>query len=106
MNDQDENFEKLLSMTSRIDDDGFTEALMLRLPPHRDTLRMRTTILLAFTFAACGIVAAVPGARRFLAEVGYGFAGSSAVAGLSLLTVAVVTALLVWGAVAAATSET
>ena len=105
MNDRDENFEKLLSMTSRIDDDGFTEALMLRLPRHRDMLRMRTTSLLVSAFVACGIVAAVPGARRLLAEVGYGFAGSSMVAGLSLLSAAVVTALLVWGAVAAATSE-
>ncbi len=105
MNDQDENFEKLLSMTSRIDDNGFTEALMLRLPAHRDILRMRTTSLLASAFASCGIVAAVPGARQLLAEAGYGFAGSSVVAGFSLLTVAVVAALLVWGAVAAATSE-
>ncbi len=105
MKDQDENFEKLLSMTSRIDDDGFTEALMLRLPAQRDILRMRTTILLTLTFASCGIVAAIPGARQLLTKIGYGFAGSSVVAGLSLLTAAVVTALLVWGAVATATSE-
>ena len=57
MNDRDENFEKLLSMTSRINDDGFTEALMLRLPRHRDMLRMRTTSLLVSAFVACGIVA-------------------------------------------------
>ena len=105
MKDQDEHLERLLSLTPRIDDDGFTEALMLRLPARRDLLRIRTTVLAAFAFAACAIVAAVPGARHFLAEVGYGFAGSSAIQGLSLLTLAAIGALLLWGAVAAATSD-
>jgi len=105
MKDQDENFERLLSLTPQIDDHGFTEALMLRLPPRRDILRIRSIILASFAFAACGIVTVVPGARYFLAEVGHGFAGSSLVGGLSLPTVAVVSVLLLWGAVAAATSE-
>jgi hypothetical protein len=105
MKDREENFEKLLSMTPPIDDDGFTENLMRQLPPQRDVLRIRTTLLLAFTFAACAIVAAVPGARHFLAEFVSGFASSSVVADLSLLTTAVLAALLIWGAVAAATSD-
>jgi len=73
MKDREENFEKLLSMTPPIDDDGFTENLMRQLPPQRDVLRIRTIVLLAFTFAACGVVAAVPGARHFLAEFVSGF---------------------------------
>jgi hypothetical protein len=105
MKDREENLEKLLSAAPQIDDNGFTENLMLRLPPQRDILRIRTTILLAFSFAACAIVAAVPGARQFLAEFVSGFASSSVVADLSLLTTAVLTALLIWGAVAAATSD-
>ena len=105
MKDQKERFEELLSTTPQIDDDGFTETLMLRLPPHRNASRMRTTILLVFSFAACSGVAAVPGARHFLAELVSGFASSSLIAGLSLLPIAVLTALLIWGAVAAAISE-
>ena len=105
MNDREENLEKLLSTAPPIDDDGFTENLMLRLPPQRDILRIRTTLLLAFTFAACAIVVAVPGARHFLAELVSGFSSSSVVADLSLLTTAVLAALLIWGAVAAAISE-
>jgi len=105
MMDREEKFEKLLSMTPQIDDDGFTDALLHRLPTRRDNLRMRTTILLAFALAACGIVAAVPGARHFLADFAHGFAGSSTVAGLNLLSVTVIVALAVWGAVAAATND-
>jgi hypothetical protein len=105
MNDREENLEKLLSAAPQIDDDGFTENLMLRLPPRRDMLRIRTTILLAFSFAACVIVAAVPGARHFLAEFVSGFSSSPVVANFSLLTTAVLAALLTWGAVAAATTE-
>ena len=105
MKDREKNLEKLLSAAPQIDDDGFTENLMLQLPPQRDILRIRATMLLAFTFAACGIVAAVPGARHFLVEFVSGFASSSVVADLSLLTTAVLAALLIWGAVAAATSD-
>ncbi len=105
MKDREENFEKLLSMSPPIDDDGFTENLMLRIPPRRDILRIRTTVLLAFTFAACGIVAAIPGARHFLAEFVSGFALTALLANLSLLTITVLAALLIWGAVAAATSD-
>ena len=105
MTDLEENFEKLLALTPPIDDDGFTESLMLRLPPRRDLLRLRTTLLLAFAFVGCGIVTAIPGARHFLAELVSGFANSSLIANLSLLTIAVLAALLVWGAVTAAISD-
>ena len=44
-------------------------------------------------------------ARHFLAEFVSGFASSPVVADLSLLTTAVLAALLIWGAVAAATSD-
>lgn len=106
MNEREEYLEKLLSTVPQIDDAGFTESLMLRLPPRRNITRIRTTILLAFTFAACAIVGAVPGARHFLAELTAGFSSSSLVAELGLLTTAVVAALLIWGSVAAAVSET
>ena len=105
MKDQEESFEELLSTAPQIDDDGFTETLMLRLPPHRNISRMRTTILLVFSFTACSGVAAVPGARHFLAELVSGFASSSLAAALNPLSVAVLTALLIWGAVAAAISD-
>jgi hypothetical protein len=105
MNDREENFEALLSMNPQIHDDGFTEALMLRLPPRRNLSRIRTAILLAFSLAACGIVAAVPGARHLLAELVSGFARSSLVEGFNLVTAAVLAGLLLWGAVAAATSD-
>ena len=105
MKEQEEHFEKLLSMTPPIDDDGFTENLMLRLPPHRNISRMRTTILLVFSFTACSGVAAVPGARHFLAELVSGFASSSPATALNPLSVAVITGLLIWGGVAAAISD-
>jgi len=105
MKDLAENFEKLLSMTPSIDDDGFTESVMLRLPPRRDLLRFRTALLLAFTCVGCGIVTAIPGARHLLTGFVSGFASGSVIANLSLLTIAVLAALLAWGAVAAATSD-
>jgi hypothetical protein len=105
MKNQEERFEELLSITPQVDDDGFTETLMLRLPPHRNISRMRTTILLVFSFTACSSVAVVPGARHFLAELVSGFASSSLVAALNPLSVAVITGLLIWGGVAAAISD-
>ena len=105
MNEQYESLESLLSKAPHIDDDGFTEALMTRLPPSHPTLRMRTTILLAATMTSCSVVAAVPGARRFLAEISVVFVSGSAAAGSSLLAAGVVVALAVWGAMAAASSE-
>ena len=105
MNEQYESLESLLSKAAHIDDDGFTEALMTRLPPSRPSLRMRTTILLAATLTSCSVVAAVPGARRFLAEISVVFVSGSAAAGSSLLAAGVVVALAVWGAMAAASSE-
>ncbi len=105
MNEQHESLESLISKAPHIDDDGFTEALMTRLPPSRPSLRMRTTILLAATLTSCSVVAAVPGVRRFLAEISVVFVSGSAAAGSSLLAAGVVVALAVWGAMADASSE-
>jgi len=105
MNEHRESLESLLSKSPHIDDDGFTEALMTRLPSGRPSLRMRTIILLASTVVPCGIVAAVPGARRFLAEISVGFVSGSAATGSSLLATGIVAALVVWVAMAAASSE-
>jgi len=105
MKDRIEDLETLLSVTPHVADDGFTDALMERLPPHRPTLRVRSAILLGSAVSSCGIVAAVPAARRIVSEIGLGLAGSSAVAAPGLFVTAALVALLVWGAVAAATSE-
>ena len=105
MNEQRDSLESLLSNASIIDDDGFTEALMNQLPPSRPSLRMRTIILLASTVTSCSIVAAVPGARRFLAELSVGFDSGSTAAGPSLIATGIVVALVVWGVTAAASSE-
>jgi hypothetical protein len=105
MNEQHESLESLLAKASHIDDDGFTDALMTRLPPSRPSLRMRTIILLASTVTSCSVVVAIPGARRFLAEISLGFASGSAATGSSLLAAGTVIALVVWGAMAAAASE-
>ena len=105
MNEQRENLESLLAKAPHIDDDGFTEALMVRLPPGRPSLRMRTIVLLASTLTSCSVVAAVPGARRFLAEISVGFFNASAATGPSLIAAGIVVALVVWGAMAAASSE-
>ena len=105
MNEQRESLEALLSNAPHIDDDGFTETLMAQLPPSRPSLRMRATILLASTVTSCSVVAAVPGARRFLAEISVGFVSASAATGPSLIATGIVVALVVWGALAAAASE-
>ena len=105
MNEQHESLESLLSKAAHIDDDGFTEALMIRLPPSRPSLRMRATILLAATLTSCSVVAAVPGARRLLAEISVALASGSATAGSNLLVAGIVVALVLWGAMAAASSE-
>ena len=105
MNEHREILESLLSKAPHIDDDGFTEVLMTRLPSGRPSLRMRAIILLASTVTPCSIVAAVPGARRFLAEISVGFVSGLAETGFSLLATGIVAALVVWGAMAAASSE-
>ncbi len=105
MNEQRESLESLLLKAPHIDDDGFTEALMIRLPPGRPSLRVRAIILLASTVTSCSVVAAVPEARRLLAEVSVGFASGSAATGFSLIATGIVVALAVWGAMAAASSE-
>jgi hypothetical protein len=105
MNEQRENLESLLSNVPRIEDDGFTETLMARLPPSHPSLRMRMIILLASTLTSCSIVAAVPGARRFVAEISIGFVDGLAATGSSLIATGIVVGLVVWGAMAAAASE-
>ena len=105
MNEQRESLESLLAKAPHIDDDGFTEALLIRLPPGRPSLRVRTIILLASTVTSCSVVAAVPGARRFLAEISIGFVNGLAATGSSIIATGIVVALVVWGAMAAAASE-
>jgi hypothetical protein len=105
MNEQRESLESLLSNVPHIDNDGFTEALMARLPPSHPSLRMRMIILLASAVTSCSVVAAVPGARRFLAEISIGFVNGLAATGYSLFATGMVVALVVWGAMAAASSE-
>ncbi len=105
MNEQHGSLESLLSKAAHIDDDGFTEALMRQLPASRPSLRMRTIVLLAATLTSCSIVAAVPGARRLLAEISVGFVSGSAAIDSNLLAVGIAAALVAWGAMAAASSE-
>ncbi len=105
MNEQRESLDSLLSKAPHIDDDGYTEALMTRLPPSHPSLRMRTTVMLAATVTSCSIVVAIPGARHFLAEISAGFVSGSATAGSNLPVAGIVVALVVWGAMAAASSE-
>jgi hypothetical protein len=105
MNEQCESIESLLAKAPHIDDDGFTEALLIRLPPGRPSLRVRTIILLSSTVTSCSVVAAIPGARRFLAEISVGFVSASAATGPSLIATGIVVALVAWGAMAAASSE-
>ena len=105
MNEQRESLESLLSKAPHIDDDGFTEALMTRLPP-------------AARPCGCGRSSSSPPRWRPAAwwqrSPGLGaFSRNSASpssalqqrAGSSLFTVGIVVALLVWGAMAAASSE-
>lgn len=105
MNDHPNSLESLLSKVPHIDDDGFTEAVMMRLPPSRPSLRMRAIILIASTAAPCCLVAAIPAARRLLAEISVGFVSGSTATGSNLLVAGIVVALVVWGAMAAASSE-
>jgi len=105
MNEQPDSLDSLLSKAPQIDDDGFTEAVMMRLPPGRPSLRMRAIILIASTVASCGLVAAIPAARSLLAEISVGFVSGSAATGPNLLVAGIVVALVVWGAMAAASSE-
>ena len=105
MRDRHEDLETLLARTARLDDEGFTAAVMARLPARRLGLRMRTAILLASALTSCGGVAAVPGARRLLAEIGLALVGADGMPGPSLIPVLAVVAVLIWGALAAATSE-
>jgi len=62
-------------------------------------------ILLASTVTPCCIVAAVPGARRFLTEMSVGFVSGLGATGSSLLATGIVAARVVWGAMTAASSE-
>ena len=66
---------------------------------------MRAIILLASTVTSCSVVAAIPGARRFLAEVSAGFVSALAATESGLIATGIVVALAVWGAMTAASSE-
>jgi hypothetical protein len=105
MKDNDEALDALLSQTPYIEDAGFTDALMRQLPRRHPSLRLRSLILLGSAIASCAAVAAVPGARRFLADMAIGLFGGAAGGGVNLVAVAALVALLVWGAAAAATSD-
>jgi hypothetical protein len=105
MKDRDEALDALLSQAPYIEDAGFTEALMTRLPRRHPSLRVRSLVLLGSAAVSCAAVAAVPGARRFLIEISAGLFGGSAAGGTSLVAIAALVALMVWGAVAAATSD-
>jgi hypothetical protein len=105
MTEQRESLESLLSKAPHIDDNGFTQTLMTRLPARRPSLRMRALILLASTLTSCCIVMAVPGARRFLTETCIGILSGSAAVGSNLLAAGIVIGLAAWGALAAAASD-
>jgi hypothetical protein len=105
MKDRDDALDTLLSQAPYIEDAGFTDALMSRLPRRHPSLRVRSLVLLGSAVASCATVAAVPGARRFLAEIGIGLFGGAAAGGANLVAVAALVALLIWGAAAAATSD-
>ena len=105
MKDRDESLDALLSQSPYIEDAGFTDALMTRLPRRHPSLRVRASVLLGSAIMSCATVAAVPGARRFLAEIGIGLFGGSAAGGANLIAIAAVVGLLIWGAAAAATSD-
>ena len=105
MTEQPDGLERLLAQTPQIDDDGFTEALMARLPARRPAPWMRAAIPIAASVLACGAVATVPGARELAAGIGVALAGSATGSGGNPLVIAGVMALLVGGAVAAASSE-
>jgi hypothetical protein len=105
MKDRDESLDALLSQAPYIDDAGFSDALMSRLPRRHPSLRVRAIVLLGSATLSCAAVAAVPGARRFLSEIGIGLFGSGAAWEANLVAGAAVVALMIWGAAAAATSD-
>lgn len=105
MKDQHDSLETLLAHTPQIDDDGFSEALMARLPARRPTLWMRTAIPITASAVSCGVAAAVPAARELAVEIGLALASSATASGTNLLVIAGVVTLLGIGAVAAVSTE-
>ncbi len=105
MKNDDEALDALLSHTPYIEDAGFSDALMRRLPRRHPSLRLRSLILLGSAITSCAAVAAVPGARRFLAEIAIAPFGGLVTGGANLIAVAALVVLLIWGAAAAATSD-
>ncbi|HEY5658059.1 MAG TPA: hypothetical protein VIY27_09740 [Myxococcota bacterium] len=102
---RDEDLDALLSRTPYIEDAGFTDALLRQLPRSRPSLRVRAIVQLASAAGSCAVVAAVPGARRLVAELGTGVLGGAVSNGADLVVIATLAALLIWGAVAAVASE-
>jgi len=105
VNEQPESLESLLADAPYIDDAGFTESLMKRLPPRRPSLRFRTLILLGSTLASTCIVAAIPGARQLLMQAAGALVGDAAAVGSNLVAAGIVLGLAVWGALGAAQSD-
>jgi hypothetical protein len=99
----DADLERLLRAPKPpIDDDGFTDRLLARLPPRRRTEPWRVTILLGFTLAAALVGVLVPGVRELMfgAPVDLVLPGS-----VLPVTAAVLVAMALWGATALATAE-
>jgi len=66
---------------------------------------LRTGCLIAAILISGAVVMAVPGARYLMADLGTGLSEIIAVSGLSVFTLGVVSALLLWGALSFATSD-
>jgi hypothetical protein len=105
VNEVSENLESLLSHAPYVEDDGFTETLLKRLPPRRPSRRIRTLILLASALASGCVVMAVPGARRLLANAAFALVGDAAAIGSNLVVAGIVIGLAVWCTLAAARSD-
>ncbi len=114
------DLEQLLSAPPYLDDDGFTERVMARLPEARDSARSRRSVVLAVSTCAALVGAVIlPGSQVAIAAVRDLLEPllatpldpvRSGAALMSLGTTAlaihgVVLAMIVWGAVALARGE-
>jgi len=105
VNERPESLESLLAEAPYIDDAGFTESLMKRLPPRRPSLRFRTLILLGSTLASACIVVAIPGARQLLTHAAVALVGDAAALGSNFVAAGIALGLAVWGALADVRSD-
>ncbi len=112
--------ERLLSAPPHLDDDGFTERVMARLPEARDGARSRRGVVLALSTCAALVGAVMlPGSQVAIAAVRDLLnpllampldpeRSAAALASMGTMTLAVqgaVLAMVVWGAVALARGE-